>query len=256
MLNIIGIGEEFILLYGNEQNKQTHRHYGLQLFIPHHELHINGITTQLPVLIDSYVPHYVYSYTKVFSLIIHPETNIGRAIRSAYLQENNIIYMHDCLLHRLIKHIHIHSYPSNIEQTTHKVIKYLLTNIRTVRPLDDRVREINKYIVASELHSLRYKDVVDRVALSTSRVRHLYKEQMGTSIMKYIMWQRLLHTSFELIRSDISITTAAHKYGFADAAHFSRTFKDNFGISPGHIFHKKVKNSRLVHVFTISPFVR
>ena len=68
-------------------------------------------------------------------------------------------------------------------------------------------------------------------------VRHLYRlfEEQGDSVCRYIQRARLQRSADDLanpILKTESITTIAYKWGFTDSAHFSRVFKQCYGVSP------------------------
>lgn len=66
---------------------------------------------------------------------------------------------------------------------------------------------------------------------------HLFKEQVGIPIRRYILWTRL-QVSVQHVLQGETLTQAAHSAGFADSAHFSRTFSDMFGIRPSDVLIK------------------
>ena len=68
----------------------------------------------------------------------------------------------------------------------------------------------------------KISDAINKVFLSKSRIRHLFKEEMGISLMNYITWKRLIHASKSLVISQENITDTAYLYGFSDSSHFSR----------------------------------
>ena len=76
-------------------------------------------------------------------------------------------------------------------------------------------------------------------------VRHLYRlfEEQDDSVCRYIQRARLKRSADDLtnpfLRSE-SITSIAYKWGFTDSAHFSRSFKKQFEVSP-----KDFRSSRL-----------
>lgn len=70
-----------------------------------------------------------------------------------------------------------------------------------------------------------------RVGLSESRLRHVFTAEVGISMRAFVRWWRLIQAT-GLLASGMSMTAAAHEAGFADAAHFSRTFRQSFGLSP------------------------
>lgn len=67
-------------------------------------------------------------------------------------------------------------------------------------------------------------------------VRTLYRlfAQTGTSLGRYVIDRRLERCAISLAESsdDRSISLIADRAGFADISHFSRTFKQKYGISP------------------------
>lgn len=76
-------------------------------------------------------------------------------------------------------------------------------------------------------------------------VRHLYRlfEEQDDSVCRYIQRARLKRSADDLtnlfLRSE-SITSIAYKWGFTDSAHFSRSFKKQFDLSP-----KAFRSSRM-----------
>jgi AraC-like DNA-binding protein len=71
-------------------------------------------------------------------------------------------------------------------------------------------------------------------------VRHLHGlfQQCGTTVSKWI-WNRRLKAGREDLldsaKASLTICEIAYSRGFNDSAHFSRAFKDRFGLSPGQL---------------------
>jgi AraC family transcriptional regulator len=61
-------------------------------------------------------------------------------------------------------------------------------------------------------------------------VSHLFVEQTGLPFRTYLLWLRLTK-AVESMAAGASLTEAAHEAGFADSAHFSRTFRRMFGVA-------------------------
>lgn len=67
--------------------------------------------------------------------------------------------------------------------------------------------------------------------LSESRFTHLFRQQTGLPLSRYLLWSRLL-SAVEAVAGGQDLTAAAHAAGFADLAHMSRTFRGTFGVMP------------------------
>lgn len=132
-------------------------------------------------------------------------------------------------------------------QLLHTIVNAIVPFDFTPRPLDERVQATLVLIQRNNPSEapLSIPDIAQRVYLSASRLRHLFREQLGTSIQRYILWQRLL-LAIQSASKGMSLTEAAHNAGFADAAHLSRVFRMMFGIKPSEVF----KDSHFVQVFS------
>ncbi|MGV9611668.1 helix-turn-helix domain-containing protein [Nocardia xishanensis] len=69
------------------------------------------------------------------------------------------------------------------------------------------------------------------VAMSPSRLSHLFTEQVGLPYAAWRRWTRL-HLAIGTVRAGGSLTDAAHAAGFTDSAHLTKTCRDLFGITP------------------------
>ncbi|MBX9962514.1 MAG: AraC family transcriptional regulator [Burkholderiales bacterium] len=79
--------------------------------------------------------------------------------------------------------------------------------------------------------------VAEAVHLSPSRLRHVLVEETGTTFRGLVLWLRIFR-ALEVITEGRSWTEAAHKAGFADSAHLSRTFRRMFGVSPATLLRE------------------
>lgn len=76
--------------------------------------------------------------------------------------------------------------------------------------------------------------VAAAVHLSPDRFRHLFVQETGVGLRPYLLWLRL-ESSLAAYVAGSTLTEAAYTGGFADSAHFSRTFKSMFGITPASV---------------------
>jgi len=103
--------------------------------------------------------------------------------------------------------------------------------------VDERIDLVLDYIKSHIDGSLPLGQLTDVACLSEGRLMHLFKERVGIPIRKYILWNRL-QVSVQHVLQGQNLTQAAHSGGFADSAHFSRTFSEMFGIRPSDVLLK------------------
>lgn len=100
--------------------------------------------------------------------------------------------------------------------------------------LDPRIEQAMAFASGRLDRAVSLRDLSALVGLSPGRTRHLFVEQTGLSLRTYLLWLRL-GRAVESFAGGASLTHAAHAAGFADSAHFSRTFRRMFGISAGSL---------------------
>lgn len=87
--------------------------------------------------------------------------------------------------------------------------------------------------------------IADSVGLSPRQVYRLFaNEEM--SLMRWVWVQRLEQCYRELIQdgsAQRTISEIAYAWGFNDQAHFSRTFRKHFGVSPGSLRRRNTLDS-------------
>ncbi|MDK2126806.1 helix-turn-helix domain-containing protein [Parachitinimonas caeni] len=108
--------------------------------------------------------------------------------------------------------------------------------------MDSRIVEVLEKINicgVSDISSLRRN-----TNLSSSRFAHLFTEQTGVSLKRYLLWRRSVKAA-NYLASGHSATFAAHSCGFSDSSHMSRNFADILGISPSFLQRAEVTLCKL-----------
>lgn len=108
--------------------------------------------------------------------------------------------------------------------------------------LDERVLKAVEFVETRLQENLRLEDVADLMRLSPERARHLFAQATGVPFSQFVLWRRLRNVITLVLRDHSSMSDAALESGFADQAHFCRTFKRMFGVSAKPV----LKNSRYV----------
>lgn len=98
---------------------------------------------------------------------------------------------------------------------------------------DPRVRTVLEKILSVpwEDEDLSLGRISAGVGLSPGRFRHLFRDQTGVSYSAYRLWARTRRAVL-MLADQPQLIDVAHAAGFADQAHFSRTFLRTFGLRP------------------------
>lgn len=122
-----------------------------------------------------------------------------------------------------------------------RLMQSLTADSNPLQPLDPRITRALAIIDSLPERRISEQSLATAVALSSDRFRHLFREQLGLPLRRYLLWRRLQDAMVASLKGR-SLTEASHEVGFADAAHMSRTFRRMFGIKASIL----VKNSRFV----------
>lgn len=74
-------------------------------------------------------------------------------------------------------------------------------------------------------------ELAAQLGISVSRLTHLFTEQVGIPLRRYVLWLRL-RIAISRVQAGDDLTGAAHGAGFADSAHLTRTTREMFGLPP------------------------
>jgi len=104
------------------------------------------------------------------------------------------------------------------------------------RPLDERiVRVLSRINNALDAPPDEIETLARDVALSPSRLRHLFGEQVGISIRSYRAWKRLRNAICLALREN-NLLELAMAAGYADSTHLCHTVKLYFGEQPTFVW--------------------
>ena len=70
------------------------------------------------------------------------------------------------------------------------------------------------------------------VNLSTSRLRHLFKSEIGKSPMQYLKSVRMTHAAMLLRTTFLSVKEIMYQVGISDESHFGHEFKKAYALAP------------------------
>jgi AraC family transcriptional regulator of arabinose operon len=100
------------------------------------------------------------------------------------------------------------------------------------RQLDPRIEAVLAHVSTRLDAPISVPELARSVALSPSRLAHLFKAEVGDSITRMHLKLRLRHAARLLEFTSRQISEIAHDVGFQSPFYFSHQFKAHYGVSP------------------------
>ena len=106
--------------------------------------------------------------------------------------------------------------------------------------LDPRLQRVVTHVRSrlGSSDSLSLKTLAALAGMSSGRFMHLFTQSLGVPVRPYIRWLRLQLAACELM-DGATASMAAHRAGFSDAAHMTRTFRHMLGTTPSELAMRK-----------------
>jgi len=220
----------------------VHAHQAIQLVMGRDARHFVRAGEQAPwieysaAVIPSHQPHGIDVTHADYGIVVfvEPETREGRAIAERHIR-GGVSEVGSASLETAAHHLFDTWLRQENEQAiaaaARSLVSLLSEGIEPTIITDERILRAIAYIGANLASPLTLDEVASHVFLSPSRFRHLFAEQTGMGLRPYVLWRRFLHI-WNLVMRGVSLSTAAHSAGFADAAHLTRTSKRMFGFAP------------------------
>jgi len=96
----------------------------------------------------------------------------------------------------------------------------------------EQIRPVLAYVEAHRRERVTLDEVAQVVHLSTSRVRHLFRDVSGVGFKEYATRVRLAEAKHLLLATDLSIANVAHAVGYTNVHQFYTVFHRYFGLLP------------------------
>ncbi len=110
-----------------------------------------------------------------------------------------------------------------------------------------QIRPAINYIDANYNKPITLADVAKASHLSISRLAHIFKEQMGITIIDYLTSVRIERAKQLLLATDQNCTEICFQVGYNNQSYFTRTFKGLVGMTPRQF---KTRNQRKEKIST------
>lgn len=115
---------------------------------------------------------------------------------------------------------------------------------RNSKVMDERITELLELLQNCDCYDHTIESFAQKVCLSSSRLSHLFREQIGVPLKSYILFHQL-EKAFTTLFNGANITDAAMLAGFDSTSHFAATVKKWMGMPVS----ASIKDSEFLKVF-------
>ena len=216
---------------------EVHAHHAMQLTLSvggSFGFHIGSEVVEGPVvLIAPDVPHAFEPRGRNAMIFIEPESTIGAAVLRD-LADRKVARIDPAKFDDIAPRLScIWEQPrpddAILVDLGRELAARLTGNDVAVRTVDQRIARVIERLSADIDSRLNAGQAAEIACLSESRFSHLFVTEVGLPFRTYVLWRRLM-VAVNGIAAGNTLTNAAHEAGFADSAHFSRTFLRMFGV--------------------------
>lgn len=243
----------WVLYLGRSFDSEVHTHHAVQLTVGlDGPLCINKSTAQnqrFPaVVISSETPHSLRSEGEwVASIYLEPESDDYERLIDYYPGELGSGYKVAKVAPALTGQLRRLLKTGLNANRAHQLVKKVIEPSTVVdgQSLDSRIIQVLRYLKMDPGLNIPVVELAQHVNLSPDRLAHLFRQEIGIPIRRYILRQKL-RLAASAACDGKSLTDAAQCGGFADSAHFTHSFQKLFGINPSFLFG--AKNQLAVYV--------
>src|SRR5690606_14257276 len=95
------------------------------------------------------------------------------------------------------------------------------------------MQQIREHILQNLEHPLpNLRTLANQFGTNEYKLKSGFKQLYGITVFRFLTKERLKRASLLIQNTSLSLKSIAQMTGFKNASHFSKTFKDNFGIKP------------------------
>ncbi len=235
-----------IAFIGNQVNATQHSHCVLQMFLSLDEpLQVSVENEQISgkcIIVNKYVRHAFSCENKTrLSILIDPSSNFAKELikkidGNYMICDNGIEAVQQKAA--LLGHDK-QRYISFIQDFA----EFLGVN-RNSTVSDERIDKLLELLQNCDCYDHTIENLAQSVCLSSSRLSHLFREQIGVPLKSYILFHQL-EKAFTALLGGANITDAAMLAGFDSPSHFAATVKKWMGMPVS----ASIKDSEFLKVF-------
>lgn len=115
----------------------------------------------------------------------------------------------------------------------HRLSKRENTSQKTVNNSDaEKLLDVRNLILATIGKPPLIADLANKVGMSETKLKHLFKQTFGDTVYNYYQKVRMEEAAFLLKQAGYSVSEVGYQLGFSNLSHFSRLFQRHYGITP------------------------
>ncbi|MGH1338515.1 MAG: helix-turn-helix transcriptional regulator [Aureispira sp.] len=234
--------EDGFLYLGKVPTTIAHQHYALQLTVSWgQKIEVNNVNQTLQatgVYIPSQVVHQLLGASPMVLLLAFPTSKVGHYYQQKYpcntFQELPLSQK-EGLANIGKQYYNKEGTKEEIQVAYHHWREACLPSEGMFQRMDKRIQEILVWLQEQSGPPISAAKAAQQIYLSTSRFLHLFRQETGVTYRRMQLWIKLIE-AYQQLGEAGNLTELAYSAGFADSAHFSRTFKETFGLSPSLLF--------------------
>lgn len=178
-------------------------------------------------VINSNISHRVLANNCTINLLM---IECSPSVLQTFLKEFNI---------KIVKGVFVEKSIGSKSGLLESILKYCLQNT-IARTDDNRVESCLQHFNDTPIE---YKEMMEtlksKTNLSESRLSHLFKEEIGISLKKFLVWNRLKKAFALVLSQRLNLYEASLQSGFYDQAHLSKAFKQMLGLNPSEMYNSR-----------------
>ncbi|MED1472145.1 AraC family transcriptional regulator [Bacillus salipaludis] len=192
--------------------------------------HTEGVVTQMKGIMERFAKIYNYNEDVFKSEVIDLLMVMSRIVLEAGVSPVSILTNTANVIQDLYHTIRYDKFVMKVcnyaEWLTEQVENI---NIGDVSP---NIKQAIRYMKENHQKDVTLEDIAHYCHLSRYHFSHLFKKEVGTSVMDFFNKLRIDKSLFYLEKTDSSVQEIANQVGFQDSNYFSRLFKKYIDSSP------------------------
>lgn len=222
----ISYAKDHISFFASYRSPERHSHFAKHFFFSEDgdfDCQVDGDSFRCTgVCIDSGAVHAIRSRRgSVFVMLIDETSELSRVVQDRYLRGRPYAVIDGDVLGNT----------GDYREADDRVLRACAAPMTKTPEFDERIADVLAAIDSREsIDSGIVKDLSSVACLSQSRLSHLFREQVRTSLSSYLAMAKMKKAFFYAMSGE-SITAASVDAGFYSPSHYAAACKRMFGIS-------------------------